>query len=106
MAAGDWLVDHQDRVRAAWADAMQALAQQLAAAGRHDEAAESLDALLARDPLREAAHRDLMRAHAARGEPARALRHYEALATLLKREVGAAPARETVALAETIRKAG
>ncbi len=105
VAAGDWLLEHQDRVRAAWADAMHALAQQLATAGRHDDAAETLEALLARDPLREAAHRDLMRAHAARGEPARALRHYDAMTALLKREVGAAPARETAALAATIRQA-
>jgi predicted ATPase/DNA-binding SARP family transcriptional activator len=103
MTAGDWLVEHQDRVRAAWADGMQALAQQLSAAGRHDEAAEALDALLARDPLREAAHRELMRAYVARGEPARALRHFEALTAMLRREVGAAPARETAALAAGIR---
>jgi predicted ATPase/DNA-binding SARP family transcriptional activator len=106
MAAGDWLVEHQDRVRAAWADGMQALAQQLGAAGRHDEAAETLDALLARDPLREAAHRELMRAYIARGEPARALRHFEALTAMLKREVGAAPARETAALAAGLRTTG
>jgi predicted ATPase/DNA-binding SARP family transcriptional activator len=103
-AAGDWLTEHQDRVRAAWADGTQALALQLAAAGRHDEAAEALEALLARDPLREGAHRALMQAHAARGERARALRHYDELVALLAREVGAGPARETVALVERIRR--
>lgn len=103
MTAGDWLVEHQDRVRAVWADAMQALGQQLAAAGRAGDAAEAVAALLARDPLREAAHRELMRAYAAQGEPARALRHFEELTSLLRREVGVAPARETTALAATLR---
>jgi DNA-binding SARP family transcriptional activator len=60
--------------------------------------------LLARDPLREAAHRALMEAHAARGERARALRHYDGLVALLRREVGAAPARETAALAASLRR--
>jgi DNA-binding SARP family transcriptional activator len=101
--AGDWLVEHQDRLRATWADAMQALGQQLAAAGRAGDAAETFAALLARDPLREAAHRELMRAYAAQGEPARALRHFEALTSLLRREVGVAPARETAALAAALR---
>jgi predicted ATPase/DNA-binding SARP family transcriptional activator len=101
--AGDWLVEHQDRLRAAWADAMQALGQQLAAAGRAGDAAETFAALLARDPLREAAHRELMRAYAAQGEPARALRHFEELTSLLRREVGVAPARETAALAAALR---
>jgi hypothetical protein len=40
------------------------------------------------------------------GEPARALAHHDALAALLAREVGAAPARETRALADAIRRGG
>jgi DNA-binding SARP family transcriptional activator len=97
-------VEHQDRVRAAWGDAMHAVGRQLAAAGRCAEAAETFAALLTRDPLREAAHRELMRAYAGQGEPARALRHYDELTTLLRREVGAAPARETAALAASLRQ--
>jgi DNA-binding SARP family transcriptional activator len=44
-----------------------------------------------------------MEAYAALGEPARALAHYDALAELLRREVGAAPSRETQRVAERIR---
>jgi DNA-binding SARP family transcriptional activator len=44
-----------------------------------------------------------MASYLAGGEPARALAHYDALAALLAREVGAAPGRETQALAATIR---
>jgi DNA-binding SARP family transcriptional activator len=62
-----------------------------------------LEALVAAEPLRERAHRALMASYAAAGEPARALAHYDALAALLAREVGAAPGRETRALGERIR---
>jgi DNA-binding SARP family transcriptional activator len=60
-------------------------------------------ALVALDPLQEAAHRELMRAYGAAGEPARAVRHYAALTELLRRELGAAPARDTAALAASLR---
>jgi DNA-binding SARP family transcriptional activator len=45
----------------------------------------------------------LMAAYVTGGEPARALAHYDALAALLARDVGAAPGRETQALVATIR---
>jgi DNA-binding SARP family transcriptional activator len=104
LAAGDWLLPHQDRVRSAWADGMHALARQHARAGRHAEGAALLQALVARDPLREAAHRELMVLWAATGERSRALAHYDALAALLRREVGSSPARDTQALAEQLRR--
>jgi DNA-binding SARP family transcriptional activator len=103
-AAGDWIVAHQDRVRAAHAAGLAALGTLYTARGAHAEAADAYHALVARDPLQEAAHRGLMRAYAAAGEPARAVRHYEALAELLRRELDDAPARETAALAATLRQ--
>jgi DNA-binding SARP family transcriptional activator len=103
-AAGDWLAPHQARVRAAWGDGMEALARLHARAGAPGEAAAVLEALVAAEPLREGAHRALMATYAATGEPARALAHYDALAALLAREVGAQPARDTRALADAIRR--
>jgi DNA-binding SARP family transcriptional activator len=102
--AGEWLVAPQARVQAAWGDGMEALARQHARRGAPADAAGTLEALLAADPLREAAHRALMACYAAAGEPARALAHYRALGALLAREVGTAPTRETQALAEAIRR--
>jgi DNA-binding SARP family transcriptional activator len=104
LAVGDWVVEHQDRVRAAWVEGMAALGRLHAAAGAHGDAADCYRALLARDPLVEGAHRELMRAYVAAGEPARALGHYQELVALLRREVGAAPARETTALADELRR--
>jgi DNA-binding SARP family transcriptional activator len=102
---GDWLVAHQGRVHAAWGDGMEALARLHARRGAPAAAAVTLEALVATDALREGAHRALMACYAAAGEPARALAHYDALSRTLAREVGAAPARETRALAEAIRQA-
>jgi DNA-binding SARP family transcriptional activator/energy-coupling factor transporter ATP-binding protein EcfA2 len=53
---------------------------------------------VAADPLNEAAHRLLMRAEAATGEPARALMAYERLRAALAAELGTDPDRETRAL--------
>jgi predicted ATPase/DNA-binding SARP family transcriptional activator len=103
--AGDWLVEHQDRARAEWAAGMEGVARLDAGDGAHAEAAATLESLVARDPLRESAHRALMQAYVALGEPARALAHYDALTALLAREVGTAPARETRQLADALRRA-
>ncbi|GJG86096.1 hypothetical protein tb265_12770 [Gemmatimonadetes bacterium T265] len=103
-AAGDWAVAHADRVRGAWADGTALLGVVESAAGRHADAVAAFERVLAAEPLREGVHRALMQAYAAAGEPGRALAHYDALAALLAREVGAAPARETQALAERLRR--
>ena len=103
--AADWLVEHQDRLRAEWTAGLETLARLHGAAGAHADAVAVLELLVARDPLRESAHRALMQGYVALGEPARALAHYEQLAALVQREVGAAPARETRQLAEALRRA-
>jgi DNA-binding SARP family transcriptional activator len=102
--AGDWLVAHQNRLRAAWGDALEALARLHARRGTPVAAAATLETLVAADPLRETAHRALMACYAAAGEPTRALAHYDALADTLASDLGAIPARETRALAEAIRR--
>jgi DNA-binding SARP family transcriptional activator len=90
-------------VRAAWADGTQLLARQHTRAGRHAAGAAALEALVARDPLRESAHRELMLLLEAAGERERALRHYDDLAAALRRQVNAQPARETRSLADRLR---
>jgi DNA-binding SARP family transcriptional activator len=103
LVTEDWLVMHQDRVRNAWADGMDALAQQYLANGQHADVIAVCTQLIDREPLREGAHRLLMQSMATIGEPSRALAHFNTLAAMLEREVGARPAAETRALAERIR---
>jgi len=104
LVRDDWIVAHQDRVQGAWADGMDALAQLAYRTERYDDAASALESLLAREPLRESAHRLYLETLAARGEPARALAHFETLAAQLRRELGARPAAETRAIAERLRR--
>lgn len=103
LVADDWLVVHQDRARVAWAEGMDALAQQLAASGAHADALAVSELLVSREPLRESAHRLIIASLVALGESARALAYYDTLVALLQREVGARPAAETRALVERIR---
>ena len=102
MVMQDWIVSHQDRIDAAWADGMDALAQIAHRQGQYDDAAEALESLLRREPLREGAHRLYIETLAARGEPARALAHFERLSELLQTELGAMPARETRATVQRL----
>ena len=104
LVRADWIVTHQDALRVEWAEAMHHLAQLNVRAGRLDEAASILEALLTREPLREQAHRLYLEVLDARGESARALAHYERLATFLRREVGANPSAETVAVIDKVRQ--
>jgi DNA-binding SARP family transcriptional activator len=104
FAAGDWLVAAQDRVRSAWVDGVDALARLYEVAGHVDGMIAACELLVAREPLREAAHRLLMEAYDRRGERARALSHYEGLAAMLGREVQARPSAETRALAERLKR--
>jgi DNA-binding SARP family transcriptional activator len=47
-----------------------------------------------------------MRSQASMGEVGRALKHYEELVVLLKEQLGASPAPETVALYGSLRSGG
>ncbi|MFT3821408.1 MAG: AAA family ATPase [Rubrivivax sp.] len=94
-----WLVQARsrwaDRVQAALAERAEALlaAQQLAAALRYAER------LAAEAPWAEHAHRRVMRLHYLRGDRAAALAAYRRCEQALARELDAAPAAETRALA-------
>jgi DNA-binding SARP family transcriptional activator len=72
------------------------------AAGQLAEAATRLSELLALDPLHESAVQALMRLEAARGRPAQAQVHFEALREVLRREMNAEPLPQTLELARTL----
>ena len=73
----------------------------LSLAGEHLPAAERhARELIAREPYRESGHQLLMQAHAARGNIAEALRVYDDVRTLLREELGIAPAAQLRALAD------
>ena len=98
MATGEWALVRRDELRRAFESALLATGRMQVAAGRHQAAAAAFRRAVAHEPLNESAHRELMNCWARLGETARAVRHYEELAGVLREQVGVAPAAETEAL--------
>lgn len=95
----EWLAGERDRLRALAIGVFDRLAAGSAGAA----AVAAARQLLALDPLREASHRTLMRAHAEQGETDAALRQYQACREMLRRELDVDPAAETEQLHRLIR---
>jgi DNA-binding SARP family transcriptional activator len=71
--------------------ALEALADKYGGAGRYGEAAQAAFAAVRAEPLRESAHRTVIRIHLAEGNVAEAVREYESFRALLATEMGVAP---------------
>ena len=98
MACGEWGLARREELRRRFESALLAAGRLQTAAGRHQAAAGAFRRAIEHEPLNETAHRELMTCWEALGETARAVRHYEELAALLRDRVGVAPAAETTAL--------
>jgi predicted ATPase/DNA-binding SARP family transcriptional activator len=101
---GEWAYVRQDVLRRTFQEALLLLGELLLARERHAEAADAYRKAIAQDSFLEGAHRGLMRSHALLGERGRALEHYQALISVLQKELGTAPAPETTALYEELRR--
>jgi DNA-binding SARP family transcriptional activator len=87
----DWVLLERERLRQLRLHALEALADKLTAIGRHGEAVQVAHAAVRSEPLRETAHRTLMRIHLAQGNVAEAFRTFESFRTHLFDELGVAP---------------
>jgi len=87
----DWALIERERVRQRILHALEALSERLAAAGRFADAIEAAMLATCAEPLRESAHRTLIRAHVAEGNLTEARRIYLAYQALLRRELGVVP---------------
>ncbi len=96
--AGDWHLAHRERLQRLYLDGMMARAAALMDQSRFSDAAEACRRVLARDDLHEEAWRRLMSCHAENGERAQALRLYQQLAELLRKELDTEPDPATTAL--------
>jgi DNA-binding SARP family transcriptional activator len=76
--------------------ALEALAHELAARGRHAVAIEIALSAIALDPLRESAHRTLI--YLAEENLSEAARHLRIFTGLLRTELGVAPSPRTIQL--------
>ncbi len=97
-----WLAPERERLRQAYLDALEQLAQLAEAARDLDAAVTATQRLLLADPLCEPAYGRLMRLHAARGDHAAVRRVFHACATTLQRELGVEPDAATRELYERL----
>jgi DNA-binding SARP family transcriptional activator len=101
-AFDDWQAAEADALRSDYGEALTRLA---AAAERGGDVAAAIGHTrrrLALDPLREPAHRELMRLLARSGDRTAALRQYREVVRLLDQELGVTPAAETRGLHDAI----
>jgi DNA-binding SARP family transcriptional activator len=87
----DWVLIERERVRQRVLHALEALSERLAGEGRFADAIEAAMLATSVEPLRESAHRALIKAHLAEGNLTEAHRSYLAYRTLLHRELGVIP---------------
>jgi DNA-binding SARP family transcriptional activator len=87
----DWVLVERERLRHVRMHALEAACTSLLERGRYTDAAEAGLAAVACEPLRESAHRALVRVHIAQGNRSEALRQYDLCRRLLHDRVGLAP---------------
>ncbi|WP_322751904.1 MULTISPECIES: AfsR/SARP family transcriptional regulator [unclassified Frankia] len=94
----DWVVFERERLRQLTLHALESLADRLLDAGRFGAAADAAYGAIRADPLRESAHRTLIRVHLAEGNAHEALRTYRSYVDLLQRELGIGPSMQLISL--------
>jgi DNA-binding SARP family transcriptional activator len=94
----DWLILERERYRQVRLRTLDALCERLTAAGRFDEALDAGMSSVACEPLRESAHRAVVRLHLAEGNVGEAIRQYKLCARLLREQLGIVPSTSMEAL--------
>jgi DNA-binding SARP family transcriptional activator len=94
----DWVVTEREHFRQLRLHALEKLCEQLTDEGCFGEAVEAGLAAVSGEPLRESAHRVLIRAHLTEGNLGEAIRQYDACREVLRRELGIDPSPITQAL--------
>jgi DNA-binding SARP family transcriptional activator len=90
----DWVILERERYRQLRLHALEALSRLLADRDRYAEAIDVGLAAVACEPLRESAHRVLIRTHLAEGNVAEAARQYRSYRRMLQEELGVEPSEE------------
>jgi DNA-binding SARP family transcriptional activator len=94
----DWCTLERERLRERCLRARESLADLYVAAGNLHRAIEHYQQLVAKDPYRETAYRELMRWHFRLGDRVAAIRQYHLCSQILRDDLGLSPSPETEAL--------
>jgi DNA-binding SARP family transcriptional activator len=87
----DWVLLERERLRQLRMHALEAWADRLTAAGRFGDAVQAAHVAMQAEPLRESAHRTLIRVHLAEGNIIEAVHAYESFRAMLADELGVVP---------------
>jgi DNA-binding SARP family transcriptional activator len=99
----DWVLLERERLRQLRMHALETVAGRFAAAGRYGDALQAAYAAVRAEPLRESAHRTVIRVHVAEGNTIEAVRAYEQFRVLLAAELGVQPSGLMARLVHGIR---
>jgi len=105
----DWVLIERERYRQLRLRALDALCERLTGADRLGEALDAGLAAVAGEPLRESAHRAVVRVHLAEGNVGEAIRQFRLCRRLLREQLGVEPSERmqelvrSLDVAETIR---
>jgi TolB-like protein/Flp pilus assembly protein TadD len=103
-AFDDWQSSQRSELHTLACEALKAECERCVEEGRLAEAIDVGKRLVALDPLREGAHRELMRLYHETGDRPSALRQYRICAEILERELDVTPASETMRVFEAIKR--
>lgn len=98
----DWIFPERERLRSRYVKILEELVSRERSLRNFPLALDYVQLLLAHDPWREAAVRQLMALRYALGDRSAALAEYESFAQRLREEIGATPMSETVAIRDAI----
>lgn len=87
----EWVLLERERLRQLRMHALEVLADEFIVTGRFGDAVEAAYAAVHEEPLRESAHRVVVRAHLAEGNVTEAHRAYESFREVLADTLGVAP---------------
>lgn len=90
----DWVIFERERFRQLRLRALEALCDRLTRSGRFAEALEVGLLCVAGEPLRESAHRAVMRVYLADGNPGQAIRQYQLCERLFGEQLGICPSTQ------------
>ena len=94
----DWLVIARERFHQLRLRTLEFVCERLAARGEFARALDAGLTAVAGEPLRESAHRALVKVHLAEGNPAEAVRQFELYRQLLRDQLGLTPSMRIVEL--------
>ncbi len=98
----DWIIDERYRLEGLYLGVLERLMHGVEKQGEHEAALQVALRLLDQDPLREDAHRLLMRAYCRLGQRNAALKQYRRCREIVQAELGTEPMAETTELYRAI----